>query len=91
MAGSITGQVYKKLLEDHLIPFMENLGDKIAFVFQDDNAPVHRASAVLTWKEENLISSSPWPAQSLDLNLEHLWDHLGRQELIAVLEEEGGV
>lgn len=99
--GSITGEVYRKLLEDHLIPFIEDLGDEIAYVFQDDNAPVHRAHSVLSWKEENLISSLPWPAQSPDLNpIEHLWDHLGRKvhehkphpknrrELITVLEEE---
>lgn len=99
--GRITGAVYQQLLEDHLAPFLEDLGDETTFVFQDDNAPVHRASSVLTWKEENLIASLPWPAQSPDLNpIEHLWDHLGRKvqehkphpknraELITVLEEE---
>ena len=99
--GRITGEVYRQLLEDHLIPFLDDLGDDNVFVFQDDNAPVHRATSVLTWKEENLISSLSWPAQSPDLNpIEHLWDHLGRKvqehkpqpknrrELIAVLEEE---
>ena len=98
--GMITGEVYKNLLEDHLLPFFDGLGEETAFVFQDDNAPVHRANSVLTWKE-NLISSLPWPAQSPDLNpIEHLWDHLGRKvhehkphpknrsELVAVLQEE---
>lgn len=101
LEGRITGEVYQELLENHLMPFLDDLGDDTIFVFQDDNAPVHRANSVLTWKEENLISSLPWPAQSPDLNpIEHLWDHLGRKvqkhkpqpknrrELIAVLEEE---
>ena len=101
LEGRITGEVYQELLENHLMPFLDDLGDDTTFVFQDDNAPVHRANSVLTWKEENLISSLSWPAQSPDLNpIEHLWDHLGRKvqkhkpqpknrrELIAVLEEE---
>ena len=101
LEGNITGQVYKKLLEDHLVPFIESLDDEKTYVFQDDNAPVHRANLVLAWKDENLISSLPWPAQSPDLILiEHLWDHLGRKvqehkpiprnkrELASVLEEE---
>lgn len=97
LEGNITGQVYEKLLEDHLIPFIESLDDEKTYVFQDNN----RANSVLAWKEENLISSLPWPAQSPDLNpIEHLWDHLGRKlhdhkpipknkrELASVLEEE---
>lgn len=99
--GKITGEVYKNLLDSHLLPFIESLDETITFSFQDDNAPVHRANLVLEWKEENLIPSIPWPAQSPDLNpIEHLWDHLGRKvhehkprpknknELITVLKEE---
>ena len=101
LEGRITGAVYQELLENHLMPFIDDLGDDNTFLFQDDNAPVHRAHSVLTWKEENLISSIPWPAQSPDLNpIEHLWDHLGRKvqehkpqpknrrELITILKEE---
>src|SRR5438128_9670291 len=57
LEGNITGQVYKKLLEDHLVPFIESLDDEKTYVFQDDNTPVHRANLVLAWKDKNLISS----------------------------------
>ena len=55
----------------------------------------------MEWKEDNLLSCLPWPAQSPDLNpIEHLWDVLERKvrsrwplpknkkELVNVLQEE---
>jgi len=51
---------------------MNELGTDLN-IFQDDNAPVHTAKAVLKLKEDNLISSLPWPAQNPDLNpIEHV-------------------
>ena len=39
--GKVTGQVYRNLLQDHLLPFLDSLNDEIPYLFQDDNAPVH--------------------------------------------------
>jgi len=46
-----------------LLPFIENLDENTSFTFQDDNAPVYRATAVVECKKGILISSIPWPAQ----------------------------
>ena len=99
--GKVTGQVYRNLLQDHLLPFFDSLNDEIPYLFQDDNAPVHWAATTMRWKDENMISCLPWPAQSPDLNpIEHVWDYLerkvrarqrkpkNRDELVTALQEE---
>jgi transposase len=99
--GRITGSVYIDMLKNTFLPFYNSFENNLQYIFQDDNAPVHRASAVNQWKESNSVLSLPWPAQSPDLNpIEHLWDVLERKvrvhkphpknirELMIVLEEE---
>ena len=66
----------------------------------DDNAPCHRARAVVEWMtQKKLKHLESWPPQSPDLNpIEHVWDILSKRmkefrpknlvELEARLKEE---
>ncbi|GBC03349.1 hypothetical protein RclHR1_05080015 [Rhizophagus clarus] len=59
VSRSITGLVYINILENHLLPFYNNLENNLQYFFQDDNAPVHRARRVSQWKEDNSVSIIP--------------------------------
>ena len=50
------------------------------FLFQHDNAPVHKVRSIQKWFVEIGVEELDWPAQSPNLNpIERLWDELERQ------------
>jgi hypothetical protein len=47
------------------------------FMFQRDNAPVHKARSIKKWFVEIGVEELDWHAQSPDLTpIEHFWDEL---------------
>lgn len=101
LRGTVTGDAYRQILSDHLLPWAEQLlGSRhTEWLLQDDNATPHRCQAVQRFLQTSNIRRIDWPARSPDLNpIEHLWDELGRRvrqrgptsiaQLATVLKEE---
>jgi hypothetical protein len=73
---SITGEIYRKLLEHKLPNELPGLFDN-QMIFQHDGAPAHREYSVQNYLEASGVQVIDWPAQSPDLNLiEACWRFL---------------
>ena len=64
-----------------MLPSASSLyGEGEALVFQQDNAPCHKANKVTIFLERSHVEVMQWPAQSQDLKpIEYLWKVLFRK------------
>lgn len=78
--ANVNGDEYARLLQTHLLPFVNNhFGGVANCILQDDNAPAHRAAAVSELKDQLHLRTLRWPSRSPDMNpIEHVWDFIKR-------------
>ena len=79
--GTMQQDQYVSVLRNHMLPSASSLyGEGEAFVFQQDNAPCHKANKVTRFLERSHVEVLQLPAQNPDLNpKEHLWEALFRK------------
>ncbi|CAF1008077.1 unnamed protein product [Brachionus calyciflorus] len=63
------------------LPSMDLQRQEKPFIFQQDNAPCHRAKLVKDWFQEQNIQVLAWPSNTSDLNyIETLWSWLDKEK-----------
>ena len=66
--GNLNTTAYNDILDDFAVPALWQQFEEVPFLFQHDNAPVHKARSIHKWFVENGVEELDWPAQSPDLN-----------------------
>jgi hypothetical protein len=78
--GNINTTAFNNILDDSALQILRQKFGEGPFLFQHNNAPMHKARSIQKWFVEIVVEELDWPAQSPYLNpIKHIWDELERR------------
>lgn len=77
---TVNSEVYQSILENTLIPFVEEKHADGNFIFQQVGATCHTSRTSMAWLEAQNMEVLPWTANSPDLSpIENIWGEMKKQ------------